>query len=128
MKKITLIISVILALLGIFIAPLILPQIFPQFSESIEIVKIMSITVIPMTINYIYQSKFLGNNQSKIILYASILYITVQISLIFYLGQIFGIIGAAMSLVIATSIQSLFFVIMDKKFFKRSNSTEKNEM
>ena len=71
LKKIIIIISVLLAILGIILAPIVLPILFPEFTESVEVVQIISISIIPSTINLIYISKFLGKELSKIVLIGS---------------------------------------------------------
>ena len=88
LKKLTIIVSIILAGLGLILAPIILPILFPKFTEAIEVIQIVSISVIPSTINLIYISKFLGNELSKIVLIGSGIFLSVQIVSILILGGI----------------------------------------
>lgn len=118
LKKYTVIFSVILAFLGITLSPFVLPALFPKFTDAIEIVQIVSLSIIPTTINLIYISKFLGKGLSKIVLIGSGVFLSIQITAIFVLGQVYGVNGIAAALLIATSTEAIFLVIMNKVFYK----------
>lgn len=118
LKKYTIVFSVILAILGITLSPLVLPALFPKFTDAIEVVQIVSISVIPATINLIYISKFLGRGLSKIVLIGSGVFLAVQTGLIFLLGQIYGVNGIAAALVLAASAEAMFLAIMNKIIYK----------
>ena len=118
LKKYTVISSVIFAFLGITLSPYVLPALFPKFTDAIEVVQIVSLTVVPSTINLIYISKFLGRGLSKIVLIGSGFFLLIQATSILILGQIYGVNGIAMALLIATSVESIFLVIMNRIFYK----------
>jgi O-antigen/teichoic acid export membrane protein len=118
LRNATIVFSVLLAISGIFIAPIIIPNFFPKFTEATEVIQIISISIIPSTITSMYTSKLLGNEKSKIVLIGSVLFISVQSIGIVLLGDYLGINGAAISLVISSTIQSLFLVIMSKINYK----------
>ncbi len=118
LKKYTIIFSIILAFLGITLSPFVLPALFPKFNHVIEVVQIISLSVIPTTINLIYISKFLGKGLSKIVLMGSGLFLAIQITSIFVLGPILGVNGIAVALLIATSAEAVFLVIMNRVFYK----------
>ena len=111
LKKIIVIGSAGMAALGIIGAPIILPVVFPQYVESIGIIQIMSLAVIPASITYMYTSKFLGTENSKIVLLSSGTYFVVSLIGILILSSIYGINGAAVSLVIATTSQMCFLIL-----------------
>ena len=113
LKKFMIIISVILAITSIILAPIILPVLFPKFGEAIEVVQIISLTVIPVTIVTIYISKFLGMGESKIVLIGSGVYLGVQIPAIIILAGIFGVNGAAGAIVLGNSIQAIYFFFIN---------------
>lgn len=126
LKKITILFSVLLALLGVFVAPELVNTFFPQYQETTEIIRIMSLAIIPITINYMYTAKFLGIEKTKFILIGAILFVSIQFAGIYLLGEIFGINGAAISLVLGASSQSIFFVLSDKFFIKDNYVEEKS--
>ena len=118
LKKYTIIFSTILAFLGITLSPFVLPALFPKFTDAIEVVQIVSLSIIPATINLIYISKFLGKGLSRIVLIGSGVFLSVQITAIFMLGQIYGVNGVATALLIATSAEAVFLVITNRVFYK----------
>lgn len=121
LKKITITVSVILAILGFILAPIILPILFPKFTEAVEVIQIVSISVIPSTINLIYISKFLGNELSKIVLIGSGIFLAVQIISIFLLGTILGVNGIAVALVLGASSEAIFLVSVNRWIYKFDN-------
>lgn len=114
LKKIIIIGSVLLAFLSIILAPIVLPVLFPKFIEAVEIIQIMSISIIPATIITTYISKFLGAAKSKIVIIGSGVYLGIQIPAILILGTVWGVNGAAVSIVIATTIHAIYFMIIDR--------------
>ena len=118
LKKYTIVVSIILAFLGIVLSPIILPVFFPKFLEAIQVVQIVSLSIIPATINLIYVSKFLSNGLSKIVLIGSGVFLAIQITGILMFGQIYGVNGIAMALIIATAVETIFLVIINRIFYK----------
>ncbi len=118
LKKITILVSIILATLGIILAPIILPILFPKFIVAIEVIQIVSISVIPGTINLMYISKFLGNEKTKIILIGSGIFLIVQIIAILGLGQLLGVNGVAIALVLGASSEAIFLVSVNRLIYK----------
>ena len=118
LKKYTIVVSVILAFLGVLLSPIVLPIFFPKFLEAIQVVQIVSLSIIPATINLIYVSKFLSNGLSKIVLIGSGIFLATQITGILMFGEIFDVNGIAMALVIATAVETVFLVIMNRIFYK----------
>ena len=114
LKKITVLISICIAVLGVIIAPIIIKILFSEFEEASLIVQIMIIGVIPSTINYLYISKFLGRLENKIILVGSSIFL-VSISLgVVSLGTIYDIYGVAIAFVLANTIESVFLITVDR--------------
>ncbi len=118
LKKLLIIFSVFLAIISIILAPIILPIFFPEYNEAIEVIQIVSITVIPATVTITYISKFLGSGNSKIVLIGSGIFLAVQIPSIIILGNYFGVNGAALSIVLGNSAQAVYFLIVDR-FYKK---------
>jgi len=118
LKKLTILVSVILAGLGFILAPLVLPILFPKYTEAIEVIQIVSLSVIPSTVNLMYISKFLGNELSKIVLIGSGIFLSIQIISIFILGELFGVNGVAIALVLGASAEAIFLVTVNKLIYK----------
>ena len=105
-------ISVIISILGITLAPKIIPLFFPQFTNSIEILPIMSLAVIPNAIIVIFSSKFLGDEKSKYVLVGSILYAVIYLALVAILGSIYGLLGISIGFLLSTIINACYLVTM----------------
>ena len=122
LKKIMVLCSVGIALLGSIFAPMIIAEIFPKFENAEEIIRIISFGVIPSTITSAYLfPKFWANEKNKIILATSIIVLIIQIIGIVLLGPIYGAKGIAVSFLISLSIGTGFAIIMDRVY----NSSQK---
>ena len=115
LKRLSLISSCGIAALGIFVTPYVVPIFFPQYSEVTEMIQILSISVIPSTINLNYVSKFLGQEKNQIILGSSLIFLPVQIVTIIILGSMFGGVGIAIAFSISVMSETLFYAIMDHR-------------
>ena len=118
LKKYYLILTIILAILGFFLAPIVIPELFPKFSQAVEIVPILSLTLIPGTINSILYSKFLASEKSKFIIISTLLFTILQISLMVILGESIGITGIAYAFLIAISSQTVILGLFYKLYIK----------
>jgi O-antigen/teichoic acid export membrane protein len=118
-KKFAIIISVIMAAVGVVFAPVVLSSLFPKFTNADEIVRIVSLTIIPMTINLMYISEFLGKLQSNLVLKGSVIFIGIQILGIIILGNLFGVNGIAWSLVLASTAESCYLFSI-ARYYKSS--------
>jgi O-antigen/teichoic acid export membrane protein len=117
LKKITILISVVIAILGIIFSPIIIKQMFPGFIDAVSIVQITALAVIPGTINYMYISKFLGNLKNKIILVSSSVFLISIILGMIVLGELYDVQGIAAAFVLASTTESIFLAIANK-FYK----------
>ena len=110
-KIIALISSVIFTLLGVIATPFIIPAIFPEYTEAVIAIQIISLAVIPSTITLILSSKFLGDENSKIVLTGRIASAIIIISLIVILTPIYGISGTTGSFVVASIAQAVILFV-----------------
>ncbi len=81
----------------------------------------MSVAIIPISISYVFTSKFLAIEKSKFVIIGSGIFLIIQISLIFSLGKVFEITGIAMSLVIAASVETVFLAVSFKLYKNKIN-------
>ena len=119
-KKMIIGISILFSVLSIILSPILLPILFPQFTEAIVVIQIMSVSIVPSAIASTYISKYLGSENSKIVIVGSGLYLSVQVVSIIILGSIYGLNGAALSVVISALIQMMYFVMIDKLYYKNN--------
>ena len=111
LKKIAIIVCIIITVFAILGAPIIIPEIFPEFKESVKVVQIMSLALIPSSLSVLYSSELLGTERSRIVLFGAIIGISVIVIGIFTLGKHYGLVGLTASFVIAKIAEFLFLHI-----------------
>jgi len=124
-KKLLIVISIAFTLIGFFIVPIVLPSVFPKYVELIDAIKIMSLSLLPMSMVKIYTSKFLALEKSRFILVGMIISLSVLIPTMIAFGTLYGVIGIAISFVLSTIIQATYFYITSKKW-DGGNNIEKS--
>ncbi len=110
-KKITLLFSVGFALIGIFLIPPLMPFVFPEFTESVTLVPILSLSVIPMAVQSIFTSKLLGQEKTRYILMGYLISISIFFPGIIILGNEFGAEGIASAFVLSQTASAIFLVL-----------------
>ena len=104
-KKIIIIISIGISLFGFFVLPKLIPIFFPKFIDAADAIGIMSLAIVPEAIIMLLMSKILGYEKSKFVLIAKMISLVTIILGFIILGPLYGIIGLAFTLVIATVLQ-----------------------
>jgi O-antigen/teichoic acid export membrane protein len=120
LKNLTIIMSVALVILTIALSPILIPPLFPKFTEAIKVIQIMSLGIIPIAISNTYISKFLSLEKSRTVLVGSGIFLAVQITLIILLGKIFGINGVAISFVLSQASETAYLIIIDRYSMKKA--------
>jgi O-antigen/teichoic acid export membrane protein len=114
LKIVGVLVSAVLVIPTIIFSPIVIPIILPEFTESITVIQLVSISLIPITISTLYISKFLGEERIKIVLIGSGMFIAIQIVGIFILGEIYSVNGVAIAYLIATTSESIYLFIVDR--------------
>jgi len=114
-KIITVGFSFVLALIGILVVPQVLPIFFPEYNESVELIPLISLTIIPATISGLYNSKFLAHEKSNYVVIINIVSTIVLISGVFILGQFLGVVGLAYSFLLSNIVKAVFYFCLTKK-------------
>ena len=115
LKTNTIFMSVGISVLGITLSPIVIPQFFPKFEDAVIAIQILSISVVPATIGYIYISRFLGLEKSRFVLIGRIISLSTLILGMITLPTYFGIMGAALAVVLSSCAQTIFFILAKKK-------------
>ena len=123
LKRITILIAIGLASTGIILSPILVPRFFPKFISAIHVFQIVSLSLIPSTINLTLISKFLGMERSKLVLISSGIYLAMQITLILTIGRTFGITGVASAFVISVCSQTVSLFIMNRMLLRTIDRT-----
>jgi len=111
LKKLTILWSIGISILGIVLTPYIIPVIFPAYIEVIYAIQIMLLHVIFGTISLMYISELLSLGKAKILLIARGTEASIVIVGMIILGQFFGIVGVAVAFVLSSVIQTIFLVL-----------------
>lgn len=122
LKKLTLMGSIVFTIIGITLSPVIIPKFFPKFIDAIQIFQIVSLSLIPTTINTSFISKLLGNEKTLIVLISSVIYITIQVIAILILGSMWGINGVAIAYVLSVIVQTGFLLIANRIVLEKTKS------
>ena len=113
-RQIALVISIIIAILGVTILPNVIDWLFPKFIDAKDAIQIMSLGVVPGTISILYGSKFLGMEKSKIVMIPKLVSLGIVIGGFLYFGPIYGTVGLAWIIVTALTWESIFLFIMNR--------------
>ena len=114
LKRITILTSVGLAILGLTIGPFAISFIFPEFGEAQDVIRIVSLSIVPSTVVLMYQSKFLGQEKNRNVLISSSIWVGTQITAIIILGSIYGINGVASAMVLGATASMIYVLIADQ--------------
>ena len=104
-----------IAIISYIFTPIIIPEVFPKYTDAIDAIQIMGFGIIPITITTIYTSKFLGLGNSKYVLYTKITSIITIIVGTIILGSNYGIIGLSFAFILSASIEALVFLLINIK-------------
>ena len=118
LKLFTFFSSIAIAIFGITILPLIIPEFFPKYTGTVDAIQIMSICVIPATVGQIYTSKLLGAEKSRTLIFARTISASSFLIAMLLLGLTYGITGVAAAFVLSSTLQAAYLAIDD--FLKRT--------
>ena len=94
--------------------PFTIPYFFPKFIEAVQPIQIMSLAIIPYTINMLYSSKFLGLEKSKFVFISAIISLVTITTGTIFLGIHFGTTGVAISYLLAQTFSTIFLTSADR--------------
>lgn len=115
LKKYTIIICIIITIITIALSPIIIPQFLPKFYDSIQIIQIMSLALVPQTLSILYSSELLGSGRSKLVLIGTIISIMILTGGILLLGEKYGIFGITISFVVSKIAEFVFLHIKKRE-------------
>jgi len=115
LKKISILTSVLIAVLGFFLAPVLIPIIFPNYIDAILSVQIIIFSIIPAAIIHIYTSTILANENAKFLIISNGLGLFALLTGILTLGVTYGLVGIALSYFISYATQAIALIILVNK-------------
>ena len=110
-KKVTLLSSVGFTLIGIFLIPPLMQIVFPEYTEAVTLLPILSLSVIPIAVQSIFISKLLGQEKTRYVLISHLISIFVLVFGIIVLGNEFGPEGIATAYVLSQVASAILLVV-----------------
>lgn len=113
-KIIGLTLSIVVAITAYLTTPYLIQNLFPAFIDSIPLIKVMSLAIIPSTIVAILTATQLGKEKSRTVFISGLLYLTSLITGLIILEKIMGILGFALAIIVAQTLQAVYLIIDEK--------------
>ena len=110
--------SIAISIFIIFVSPYILPLLFPEFQDAVNLIPIMGLSIVPHVFVTLYMSKFLASENTKIILISSVIHFATLVSAILILAHYYGTLGLIIGFILGEIVEALFLMVMHKKTFK----------
>ena len=107
-------VSVGLAGLLFAVSPWILHLLFPKFTGAVEVLRILSVGIVPMMVVWNLNARFVAENRTRSVPIGSAIYLIVQISLMVELGYSMGAPGIAIATVLALVSQAVFLFLSSR--------------
>ena len=120
-KIITVATSIGFALLGIFVAPEVIPLVLPEYTDTIELIPLLSLAIIPRTVTTMLMSGFLGKENNIHLLVGNLIAFSIIVLGILYLPEYFDIVGLAIAYVLSVTIQTIYLLIVYLRTAKTQN-------
>ena len=122
-KKVTLLSSVGFTLIGIFLIPPLMQIVFPEYTEAVTLLPILSLSVIPIAVQSIFISKLLGQEKTRYVLISHLISIFVLVFGIIVLGNEFGPEGIATAYVLSQVASAILLVVAAQLLAKNDSSS-----
>ena len=120
-KIITVVTSIGFALLGIFVAPEVIPLVLPEYADTVELIPLLSLAIIPRTVTTMLMSGFLGKENNMHLLVGNLIAFSIVVLGILYLPEYFDIVGLAIAYVLSVTIQTIYLLIVYLRTTKTQN-------
>ena len=121
-KIMAIVASIGLALLGIFVAPEIIPLVLPEYTDVIDLIPLLSIAIIPRTTTAMLMSGFLAKENNKYLVLGNVISISVLVLGILYLPQYFDVVGLAIAYVLGVTAQTIYLIVVHLRITKIQSS------
>ena len=120
-KIIAIVASIGFALLGIFVAPEVILFALPEYADTVELIPLLSLAIIPRTVTTMLMSGFLGKENNMHLLVGNLIAFSIVVLGILYLPEYFDIVGLAIAYVLSVTIQTIYLLIIYLRTTKTQN-------
>ena len=120
--KYTMIIQTLVGILAMFLLPYLIPEFFPKYIETIEMIPIIALSIIPATLMTILTTKVIARKKNKILISSTaIQMVTLGLGLLF-LGSFFGPIGLGIAHSLSYLVGSIvLFIFSRSAMYQKTN-------
>ena len=115
--KHTMLIQFFICTIAFFTLPFMIANFFPKYIETLEMIPIISLSIIPATFNILVLTKMIANKDNSLIMIITLIQISVFISLTIILGSSIGPTGLGYAHLISYTIPSLIIILLKKSYF-----------
>ena len=120
-KIIAVVTSIGFTLLGIFVAPEVIPLVLPEYADTVELIPLLSLAIIPRTVTTMLMSGFLGKENNMHLLVGNLIAFSIVVLGILYLPEYFDIVGLAIAYLLSVTIQTIYLLIIYLRTTKTQN-------
>ena len=120
-KIIAIVASIGFTLLGIFVAPEIILFALPEYADTVELIPLLSLAIIPRTVTTMLMSGFLGKENNMHLLVGNLIAFSIVVLGILYLPEYFDIVGLAIAYLLSVTIQTIYLLIIYLRTTKTQN-------
>ena len=120
-KIIAVVASIGFALLGIFVAPEVILFALPEYADTVELIPLLSLAIIPRTVTTMLMSEFLGKENNMHLLVGNLIAFSIVVLGILYLPEYFDIVGLAIAYLLSVTIQTIYLLIIYLRTTKTQN-------
>ena len=120
-KIIAIVASIVFALLGIFVAPEVILFALPEYADTVELIPLLSLAIIPRTVTTMLMSEFLGKENNMHLLVGNLIAFSIVVLGILYLPEYFDIVGLAIAYLLSVTIQTIYLLIIYLRTTKTQN-------
>jgi len=99
----------------IFLAPILIPLFFQKFIYVVDIVQILSFSLVPFTILTIYSSKFYAKNDSKTVSISVLIFVLSFILFVILFNDVLDVNKISIIYVVSSILPVFFYFIVDQK-------------
>lgn len=114
LKRAAILVSAAMSAVGFLLAPVVMPVIFPEFGDSVQVVQIMSLAVLPIAVATMKSSGYLAEENGRIVLVSALISLGTLLPLLYMLGSVYGVAGMAVSLLAASTASVSVYLIPNR--------------
>jgi len=107
--------SVVIALIAIVLAPFFVNEFFPKYSEGVFSLQIMVLSIIPLTVSSVFSAKLQAKESTRIGI-SAIIRIGTLLVLLAFLGELYGLEGFSLAVLFSIIINTIFLSILYYKY------------